>query len=437
MKKLFFFALALALFVPIAASAQQTTLNFLWYTDATQATYATDQAIWAKFKADNPDINLNQEILFSQAYHQKLSAYIAAGQIPDVFYLWPSRRDSSALIHDQKLAKDLKPLLGADFLKDFVAPALDVNQQSSKQLSELPQSFTYTSVMYTNTKLLSDLGIALPKTYADLKAMVIKLKVKNIQTVLLPDGDQWPAQSCLFSLISGRLLGDSWIDQVIAGKVKFTDAGFVNALKFWQTMFTDGVISWTNIQEPYGDGPGLFAGGKAAFFIDGDWRQGAFLTDPSTGKALIDPAKQPTDFAFLAFPAIPGEKNPGVVSAIAGVGLGISAALPAGSDKEKAAVRLLKYYYSPEVMTLNWESGAFTPSRKGLTSDKLEPFSTMMPKYYASIAKTSYVLDGVLEPEVFNTLNAGLQSIGIGAKTPAQVAAEMQKAQDTVLAKKK
>jgi len=29
MKKLFFFALALALFVPIAASAQQTTLNFL------------------------------------------------------------------------------------------------------------------------------------------------------------------------------------------------------------------------------------------------------------------------------------------------------------------------------------------------------------------------------------------------------------------------
>jgi len=62
-------------------------------------------------------------------------------------------RSSSAIIHDQKLAKDLKPLLGADFLKDFVAPALDVNQQSSRQLSELPQSFTYTTVMYTNKKL--------------------------------------------------------------------------------------------------------------------------------------------------------------------------------------------------------------------------------------------------------------------------------------------
>ena len=51
-----------------------------------------------------------------------------------------------------------------------------MNQQSSKQLSELPQSFTYTTVMYTNKKLLSDNGFALPKTYADMKAMVVKLR---------------------------------------------------------------------------------------------------------------------------------------------------------------------------------------------------------------------------------------------------------------------
>jgi raffinose/stachyose/melibiose transport system substrate-binding protein len=186
------------------------------------------------------------------------------------------------------------------------------------------------------------------------------------------------------------------------------------------------------MQMPYGDGPGLFAGGKAAFFIDGDWRQGAYLTDPSTKKALIEPAKQATDFAFLNFPAIPGEKNPGVVSAIAGVGLGISAKLPSGSDKEKAAVRLLKYYYGPEVSLLNYESGAYIPSRKGVVSEKLEPFTKMMPQYYATIGKTCYVIDGVLEASVFNTLNAGLQAIGLGAKTPAEVAAEMQSAQDAL-----
>jgi raffinose/stachyose/melibiose transport system substrate-binding protein len=424
MKKFLFFALVL-LIVPMSLIAQKTTLNFYYYIDATQAGYEEDQAFWQQFKDDNPDIDLQMEMLFSQAYHEKLLAYIAAGQLPDVMYMWPTSRDSSAPLHSKKLVKDLAPLLGKDFLANFVAPALNVNAQSSKILAELPQSFTYTTVMYANKKLLSDLGIALPKTYAALKAMVPKLRVKGVQTILLPDGDKWPAQSCM--------LGDGWIDRVTTGKVKFTDPGFVNALKFYQTMFNDGVINWSNIQQPYGDGPGLFAAGKAALYVDGDWHQGAYLTDKASGKALISREAQATDFAFLNFPAIPGEINPGVVSAIAGVGLGISSSIPAGSDKEKAAVRLLKWYYGPEFSKMKLETGAFIPTRKGVTSEKLEPFTTMMPQYYSSIAKTSYVLDGVLDASVCDVLNAGLQSIGLGAKTPAQVAAEMQKAMDAWL----
>ncbi len=64
-----------------------------------------------------------------------------------------------------------------------------------------------------------------------------------------------------------------------------------------------------------------------------------------------------------------------------------------------------------------------------MTSDKLDPFTQMMPKYYATIQKTCYVLDGVLDPTVCNTyINKGLQDIGLGNKTPVQVAAEIEKA---------
>jgi hypothetical protein len=79
------------------------------------------------------------------------------------------------------------------------------------------------------------------------------------------------------------------------------------------------------------------------------------------------------------------------------------------------------------------ETGAFIPTRKGLTSEKLEPFSKMMPQYYATIEKTCYVIDGVLDPSVFNILNDGLQALGLYAKTSAQVAAEMQAAQNALL----
>ncbi len=429
MKKFLFIALALLVFVGLNVSADKIPLRFLYYIDASQTGYAEDQAIWQKFKDDNPDIDLQMEILFNNPYHEKLGAYIAAGNIPDVIYMWPSEKSSSAILHEMHLMKDLTPLLGREFLSNFVPVALDPKQQASGYLAELPQSVTYTTVVYANKKLLADAGFGLPKTYADLKKMVPALKAKGVQVITLPDGDGWQMQSCLFSTVVGRMLGNDWVDKVKTGKVKFTDPGYVAALTFISDLFKDGVIPRADMTLGYGDGPNLFATGKAAMIVDGDWRQGFYITDKSTGQALIPPDKQASDYAFINFPAIPGEKYPGVVSAIAGVGLGIAKAVPAGSDREKAAVRLLKYYYSPEVQKIKLETGAFIPTLKGVTSDKLEPFTQMMPKYYASINKISYVLDGVLDPGVVNNyVNKGLQEIGLGTKTPAQVAAETEKA---------
>ena len=107
MKKILFLALVLvlAVMVPITAVAQATPLRFMYYIDASQAGYEEDQAIWQKFKDDNPDIDLQMEILFNQPFHEKLGAYIAAGTIPDVIYMWPSNRSSSAILHQMHLMK--------------------------------------------------------------------------------------------------------------------------------------------------------------------------------------------------------------------------------------------------------------------------------------------------------------------------------------------
>ncbi|HTO22332.1 MAG TPA: extracellular solute-binding protein [Spirochaetia bacterium] len=433
MKKILFFALvlALAVLVPTTVTAAPTTLKFLYYADATQAGYQEDMDEFIQaFKDKNPDIDLQVEILFSQAYHQKLGAYVASGQIPDVVYLWPGARDSSLLMHKLGLVRDLRPLLGADFLKPFNPAILNVNLQASKKLAELPQSLTYTTTVYTNKKLLADNGLTPPKTYAQMKAMVLKLKAKGIQTLLLPDGDKWPAQSCLFSTIAGRMVGDAFTDKVLAGKAKFTDPEFVAALAFYAQLFKDGVIDRSNMTMGYGDGPGLFASGKAAMFVDGDWRTGAYLTDKSTGQALISPEAQASDFAMINFPAIPGEKFPGVASLAPGVGLGITTAVKPGSDVEKAAVKLLKWYYGPEVSAMKLRTGAFIPSRMDvLNFEGLEPFNKMINDYKNTL-KPCIVIDNVWDPSVFNVLNDGLQAIGLGSETPAGLAAKIQAAQD-------
>jgi len=148
MKKGFLVVLALAIAFSSAVAQEKVTLNVLNYQQADQAGYQEDVAIWQRFQQQNPDITLNIEVLFSEPYHQKLQVYAAAGTLPDVFYVWPTAR--SAVIHEKKLAKDLAQLLGADFLKDFSGAAINPNNQLGKYMAMLPQSFTYTSVMYVN-----------------------------------------------------------------------------------------------------------------------------------------------------------------------------------------------------------------------------------------------------------------------------------------------
>jgi raffinose/stachyose/melibiose transport system substrate-binding protein len=429
--------LSLALVAVVAAGAfaqEQVTLNVLNYQQADQAGYKEDVKIWEDFQKANPDIKLNIEVLFNDPYHQKLETYAAAGTLPDVFYVWPGAR--SAVIHEKKLAKDLSKLLGPDYLKDFSAAATNPNNQLGKYMAMLPQAYTYTSVMYVNKKLLADNGFALPKTYADLKRMVPKLKAKGIAVAMLPDKDGWPMQSCLFSTVAGRMVGDKGIDAIIAGKAKFTDKNFVGALDVIANLYKDGIIARSDNQVGYGEAPALFASGKAAIYIDGDWRAGAYITDKASGKALIDPKAQASDYALLPFVAIPGEKNPGIVSAVAGCGWAVSGSIPSGSAKEKAAVRLIKYLYSPEVQAIRFTTGAYVPTRKGVKAD-VEPLVAMVPAFYAANAKTCYVIDGSFDPSVYNVLNNGLIGIGLGTSTPAQVADDMQKAFDTWKASQK
>jgi len=59
-----------------------------------------------------------KEELSNEPFHQKFAAYVAAGTLPDIIYMYPSGR--STTLHEQKLVKDLAPLLGKDFLSNFI-----------------------------------------------------------------------------------------------------------------------------------------------------------------------------------------------------------------------------------------------------------------------------------------------------------------------------
>jgi raffinose/stachyose/melibiose transport system substrate-binding protein len=419
-----------------AGAAGKTTLNVLNYADMTVANTATDQKwTWDTFKQRNPDVNLVIEDQFNEPFHQKTEAYAASGNLPDVLYVWPSGRSTS--LHRNKLLKDLGPLIAKDGLKNYYSPiAMDPSQQVSSYQAMIPLTMTASHAFYINMEVLNACGLQPAKTYAELKAQVPVLKAKGYETVIMPNKDTWVMQSCLFSAIAGRFCGAGWENDILSGKTKFTDADFVRALTFIRTLYTDGVLAPSSLGMDYGDGPGLFATNKGAYYIDGDWRVGAFITDASTGQALIPVARQ-NNFRVTVFPDIEGAKLNKSTSVILGTGWAMSAAIPAGSAKEDAAWRLIKWLTGNEVQTLGVEHGAYsTPARTDVDVSKLklEPIQRVAGNMGKEYTTGTCVIDGVFHSDVFNPLNDGLQEIGLGKKTPQQVAADIQRAFDAAKA---
>jgi len=415
------------------AGSEKVTLRVLYYLEATAPNAIADADLWfGTFEKNNPNVKIDRENLFDDPYHDKLRAYSAAGNLPDVMYVWPTTRMD--YLYNAKQLKDLTPFINKDGIKSsFIPMTMDPTQQSAQYMAMIPQSITTSHAFFINLEVLNDCGLQPAKTYDELKAQMPVLKAKGYETVIIPAQSDWVMQSCLFSMLAGRFGGPGWENKILNGQAKFTDKEFVDALAFVKTLYDDGVIQRSAVGIDYGEGPGLFANKKSAYYIDGDWRVGAFITDSSTGQALISPDRQ-NNIRISVFPDIPGAKVNRASSVILGVGYGMSASIPAGSAKETAAWELVKWMTGKEVSQTRTEHGGTpTPSRTDLDYNamKLEPMQKTIANMGKEFDTATVVIDGVFASDVYNPINTGLIEIAMGRRTPQQVAADVQKAYDT------
>jgi len=421
-KRLFYFVLVLVFVSSISVcvfsqekEVELTTLNFL---DITSPEAKAWDATVEAFNAKYPNITLKIENSYGEAYHQKLAALAAAGDLPDVMYLWPGGR--SAEIYRNELTEDLYPFLGPD--KDKFVPAAVAPQWDGK-LYELPSGITASHVMYVNTKLLSDLGLTMPKTYDELVAMVPKIKEAGLYPILMANKDAWVMQSCLFSALVGRIAGQDWLDAAIAGEASFTDQEFVDSLALVKDMYDTGLLPPQSIQLEYGDGPNLFATGRSPFMIDGDWRV-------ATIAPLLSEEEQ-ENIEFTVFPDITGQKGEsGSTSIVAADGFGMKAGLT--GDKADAAWKWIYFYAGPQASEIRLIQEGMVPSYiMDLSAYDISPLAVKRGAFYPEHSGTS-VLDDKISGEPINILNIGLQELALGNTTPEKLAADFEAAMKAI-----
>jgi len=421
-KRLFYFVLVLvfvsSISVCVFSQEKEMELTVLNYLDITSPEAAAWDAIVEAFNAKYPNITLKIENSSGEAYHQKLAALAAAGDLPDVMYLYPGGR--SAEIYKNELTEDLYPFLGAD--KDKFVPATVAPQWDGK-LYELPYGITASHVMYVNTKLLSDLGLTMPKTYDELVAMVPKIKEAGLYPVLMANKDAWVMQSCLFSALVGRIAGQDWLDKAIVGEASFTDQEFVDSLALVKNMYDTGLLPPQSIQLEYGDAPNLFATGRSPFMIDGDWRMRAIVP-------LLSEEEQ-ENIELTVFPDIAGQKGEsGSTSTVADCGFGMKAGLT--DNKADAAWKWIYFFAGPQASEIRLIQQGMLPSYiMDLSSYDISPLAVKRGAFYPEHSGTA-VLDNVISGEPINILNIGLQELALGNTTPEKLAADIEAAMKLV-----
>ncbi|MDR1175383.1 MAG: extracellular solute-binding protein [Treponema sp.] len=408
-------------------------LNALQQLDNSTPYYPEDsKQVWEPFEKANPDIRVVREDLYNDGYHNKVEAYAAANQLPDIISVFPAGRSST--LHSQRLLKDLGPFIEQDGLRASYSPAtFDPNNQLSGYVAMISEGLLITHIFVINNEVLRDCGLTPAKTYAELKAQVPILKAKGYDTILMGNQDTWVNQSTLFSMVAGRFCGERWEQNIHAGTAKFTDPDFVAALNFIKAMYDDGVLNRNVLTTDYGSVVGQFANNRGAYFIDGDWRASAFVTDPSTGEALISPDRQTNNFQITVFPDIPGAKLNRSTSGQLSMGWAMSAAIPSGSPKEAAAWKAIKWLTGKEVQTVMLKLGRISaPTRIDVDTGSIdvEPLLKQIMNLSSQYDTMTGVIDNIFHADVWTPINDGLEEIGIGSRTPEQVAQTVQNAFD-------
>ena len=410
-------AVATSLFAaPKAKKVKQVTLKIMGYGDNSNSEGQTFKRICEEFEAENPDVKLDYELLYDEAYHQKAVSRLAAGDVPDIAYMGADARwgaewqEAGQQINNVPYyPSNIDASLVPDFFGNGVKPYLPLGGSN------------YCTVVAINMDLLNKIGGKVPETYDDMKALAKLCKANGIQLMSTHGADGWVWGSCVMSGIIPRTTGDlKWIEKAVKKQVKFTDKGFVDALSVLSTWVKDGVLDPNSVLTDNGTGMSNFVNGKYLMYIDGQWAFG----ENNLG-ALSKSVK------LISIPQVPGEKA--CAGSLAGawqVGYGITK--KGAKDKKvlDAAKRWIAYFYSYDETVQRLQDG-------GISAPIIKDFKLpagMDPcigeKAKLGVYPSCYVIDSYLSGVANDTLNAGMQDIVSGKITPAALAANVQKAFD-------
>ncbi len=386
--------------------AQAATLVFNADT-SDAAPRAAFEAVVAKFKAENPGIDVRFNVYDHESYKQSIRNWLTSAP-PDVVLWYTGNRMRQ--LSGPGLLDDVSDLWTPEMKAQFPAKAVEGVTDHGKQYG-VPYS-TYQWGIYYRSDILQKNGIAPIANWNDMLGACDKLRGAGIDPIVIGTKDLWPTAGW-FDYLDLRTNGFDFHQTLMAGKVAWTDPKVKAVFAHWKELLDKKCfvanhtsLSWQEAQSQ------LYQGTGAMMLI------GNFITESI-------PAETLPKMAFSDFPAI----TPGLPRAEEAPVDTVH--IPAGAKNKADARKFLQFMMRADVQTMINQTEKQIP--ENIHSVVLDDrFLRQGQKMLNSAAELTQFLDRDTSEDLATIAMKGFQEFMVRPARLDRILAEIERARQRI-----
>ena len=311
-----------------ADSGEDVVIDFmhLWPEGSSRQHNMIVQKIVDEFEAEHENVTVELDILANEQYKEKLSVIGTSNELPDVGMTW-----AGGFLDPYVNGKMFAPL--DDIISDDFIPGTTEAYAVDGVTYGLPLELNITP-MYYNQAIFDDVGVEVPETWDDFKAVVEALVDAGVTPITLGNRDAWTG-SMWYMYLADRIGGPTVLNDAISREGSFEDPALIQAAAEIQELVDLG--AFINGYNGLGndEAKGYFINEQAAMFLMATWDLPEWTTNEDNPQELRDAVD------YFKFPVYEGGDGD-IDSYVGGPGVGLFVA--EDSDVKKEAMEFVEFF---------------------------------------------------------------------------------------------
>lgn len=345
MKKLILLIVTLLIAVPVLAQEGTVTLYHRFVDQ-----HETALSAGFDYCAEQTGITLDVSNVSGAEYEVQLPIVLSSDTPPDIYALWPGGRP----IFQSQVGRII-PI--TEFYQETIAPlyvdGVDAGAvETDGEIYVMPFNIMPNAIYY-RVDIFEEYDLEPPATWEEFMVVLDTLKSNDQTPIALGSGRGWEPLFW-FDYMILRVAGAEFREDLMWGKVSYTDPLVIEAMEMWGDMIEAGYFNEDITSLAWADMTPMVAEGRAAMMLMGPW-----AVDTLRAAGL----EAGVDFDMFPFPNI----NPDIPDATEGAMEGW--ALTGAGGNTEGALAILECIASAEQQTIYAELAARPMPNPEITLD--------------------------------------------------------------------